>query len=319
MENATGELRPCHQQDQRRSTLHQGLSLSGCEPLPQNQSPDTAVAPPHCSANPRVAAAKITVLNIVAVRSRYHPAFVTAAWMLVAAGCRWPEDPSSVDPARNQLQTRCGEERWAVKTGTDRDAFSVSLRAEDAQLSELIAFPRPAILPHLHRVGPQERQVYRLSGVTLVKYKRESDGDYHLVLSDGLHTMIAEIPLFDCVGSSSPFAPGIRSARARFDSRFDPIDRFQYARIPVALEGVGFFDFLHDQAGVAPNGFELHPVLDLCLGTSCRLAGIDGGTESLHGGQSCGCASASPGSVGAWLALLWVARIWRSCRSRPRP
>jgi len=259
------------------------------------------------------------VLNIVAVNSRYHPAFVAAAWMLAASGCRWPEDPSSADPSRNPLQTKCGEERWAVKTGTDRDAFLVSLQAEDAQLSELVTFPRPSVLPHMRRVGRHETQVYRLSGVTLVKYKRESDGDYHLVLSDGLQTMIAEIPQFDCVGSSSPFAPGIRNARARFDSRFDPIDRFQYARIPVALEGVGFFDFLHDQAGVAPNGFELHPVLDLCFGTSCRLAGIDGGTESLHGGQSCGCASASPGSVGAWLALLWVARIWRSCRSRPRP
>ena len=27
------------------------------------------------------------------------------------------------------------------------------------------------------------------------------------------------------------------------------------------VTGVGFFDFIHGQTGVAPNGIELHPVL----------------------------------------------------------
>jgi hypothetical protein len=27
------------------------------------------------------------------------------------------------------------------------------------------------------------------------------------------------------------------------------------------IRGIGFFDFLHGQTGVAPNGIELHPVL----------------------------------------------------------
>jgi hypothetical protein len=32
------------------------------------------------------------------------------------------------------------------------------------------------------------------------------------------------------------------------------------------VTGVAFFDFLHWQTGVAPNGIELHPVLDfVCL------------------------------------------------------
>jgi hypothetical protein len=30
---------------------------------------------------------------------------------------------------------------------------------------------------------------------------------------------------------------------------------------------VGFFDFLHGQTGVAPNGIELHAVLDIQFGT----------------------------------------------------
>jgi len=29
------------------------------------------------------------------------------------------------------------------------------------------------------------------------------------------------------------------------------------------LHGLGYFDFLHGQDGVAPNGIELHPVTDI--------------------------------------------------------
>jgi len=35
----------------------------------------------------------------------------------------------------------------------------------------------------------------------------------------------------------------------------------------VTITGVGFFDFLHGQTGVAPNGIELHAVLDIQFGT----------------------------------------------------
>ena len=37
--------------------------------------------------------------------------------------------------------------------------------------------------------------------------------------------------------------------------------------MPVTVTGVGFFDFLHGQTGVAPNGIELHAVLDIQFGT----------------------------------------------------
>src|SRR5207245_1819994 len=35
----------------------------------------------------------------------------------------------------------------------------------------------------------------------------------------------------------------------------------------VQVRGVGFFDFLHGQTGVAPNGIEIHPVLNVSFGT----------------------------------------------------
>jgi hypothetical protein len=31
----------------------------------------------------------------------------------------------------------------------------------------------------------------------------------------------------------------------------------------VRITGVGFFDYIHGQHGVAPNGVELHPVLNV--------------------------------------------------------
>ena len=99
---------------------------------------------------------------------------------------------------------------------------------------------------------------------TLTQYKLESDSDYHLVLQDasGL-TMIVEIPSPTCVGAGSPFFAGIQNSRSKFDARFTATTSFQTANIPVQIKGVGMFDFLHGQTGVAPNGIELHPVLDI--------------------------------------------------------
>jgi hypothetical protein len=75
--------------------------------------------------------------------------------------------------------------------------------------------------------------------------------------------MIAEIPAPQCVGSSSPFLPAIRSVRRAFTARFHPTAFWQRPKIRVHIAGVGFFDFKHGQSGVAPNAVELHPVLSM--------------------------------------------------------
>jgi len=60
-----------------------------------------------------------------------------------------------------------------------------------------------------------------------------------------------------------PIFAGVQNARSKFDARFTATTSFQTANIPVQIKGVGMFDFLHGQTGVAPNGIELHPVLDI--------------------------------------------------------
>jgi len=168
----------------------------------------------------------------------------------------------------------CGVERWAVKTGTDLDVGSVNMTPQDSAIATLVGFARPGSLPPNHRVS-QELQVYRLTDITLTIYKLESDSDYHLVLSDGGQTMIAEIPHPSCVGAPSPFLPGIQAARATFDGRYTATTFFQMANVTATVIGAGFFDFFHGQTGVAPNAFELHAVLGICFEAGCQIPGTD--------------------------------------------
>jgi hypothetical protein len=162
------------------------------------------------------------------------------------------------------LAQSCGVERWSVKTGTDADVSKVNVNATTSNtITTMRGWTAPNPIPANNRVSPFETTVWVLNA-TLTQYKLESDSDYHLILSDASgNTLIAEIPLPGCVGSSSPFLSKITSARNAFNARFTPTGSFQTANIPVQITGVGMFDFLHGQTGVAPNGIELHPVLSI--------------------------------------------------------
>src|SRR6266851_1746478 len=164
----------------------------------------------------------------------------------------------------SNLLAQCGVERWSVKTGTDPDAHLVNLSAPtNTTITNMRGFPTPNPIPANNRVSPAETTLWVINA-TLTLFKLESDSDYHLVIQDASgNTMITEIPSPSCVGAGSSFLPGITNARAEFDGRFNATTSFQTANIPVKITGVGMFDFLHGQTGVAPNGIELHAVLDI--------------------------------------------------------
>lgn len=169
-------------------------------------------------------------------------------------------------------QARCGRERWSVKTGTDHQATSIKLANQSpTTLKAMSLWHAPNPIPPRARVAPAETKVWVVNA-TLLKYKIEDDpssgdSDYHLVLSDSHgRRMIAEIPSPDCVGSSSPFADSIKSARSAFDAKFSPTGSFQTANAVVQIRGVGLFDFAHGQAGHAVNYVEIHPVLGITFG-----------------------------------------------------
>ncbi len=112
---------------------------------------------------------------------------------------------------------------------------------------------------------------------TLTAYRAEADGDYHMVIADEAGgTMIAEIPKPGDITGRSYFADGIAGARRAFDEHFQigenpagptppgvSVSAFHEVSVPVRLVGLGFFDFGHNQRGVAPNAIELHPVVDV--------------------------------------------------------
>ncbi len=166
--------------------------------------------------------------------------------------------------AGGSASAQCGVERWSVKTGTDADVAKINpATSTTATIASLVALPTPPVLPPNNRLQPTESTVFVVNA-TLIEFKLETDSDYHIVIQDSAgKTMITEIPSPACVGAGSPFASAIASARSKFDAQLKATSQAQTTSVPVQIKGIGFFDSLHGQTGVAPNGIELHPVLDI--------------------------------------------------------
>jgi hypothetical protein len=179
------------------------------------------------------------------------------------------EEVEQVLAVPNSSTGSCGVERWSVKTGSDADKGLINLSSvTPTTIAALGALSAPSSLPSNNRVQPTETTVFRIQA-TLVEFKLEADSDYHLVMNDGSgHTMIGEIPDPACVSAGSVLTSQVQHSRAQFDAKYNPTGSFQTANVPVTVTGTGFFDFLHGQTGVAPNGIELHAVTDVQFGTS---------------------------------------------------
>ena len=183
------------------------------------------------------------------------------AWLLLLSAV--------VIPVSSTLAQSCGVERWSIKTGTDAGAPNINTSTiSSTTIASLVSLSQPSSLPRNTRLSPTETTVFSIDA-TLVGYKFESDSDYHLVIADASgNTMIVEIPSPNCVGDTSPFSQAITQARAQFDAQFTASDHFVNVNVPIKVTGVGFFDTIHGQTGVAPNGIELHPVLAIDFNSS---------------------------------------------------
>jgi hypothetical protein len=167
-------------------------------------------------------------------------------------------------PEARGSATGCGVERWSIKTLTDPGANQVNLTPVEGTIAALAAIPAP--VGPTDRVAPVDTTTYRISG-TLIFTAKEADGDYHLAIEDAAgKTMIAEIPNPTCAAGSVVLGQ-ITEARKEFEAKFGVPSQYPAPALkpntPVTLTGVGFFDKLHGQTGVAPNGIEMHPVLSV--------------------------------------------------------
>jgi hypothetical protein len=197
-----------------------------------------------------------------------------AGLLLVFAGL-FPVSNLPTSAHANPPET-CGVWRWGIKTLSDGNASEVNFEPRARTIRSLRALAPPAALGrNTPRVGPTEYQVYRLRA-RLLEHKwvccgGGDDGDYHLVLADPKNrarTMIAEMSDPGCPGArNSSRVAALRAVRRKYDALFGPPPKGRFGvlgnRPLVFVTGVGFFDAVHGQKGVAPNGIELHPVLDV--------------------------------------------------------
>ena len=174
-------------------------------------------------------------------------------------------------PSSPPVGIMCGEERWLVKTLSDQNAAQVNVTPVQSSVAELRNLAPPPSLPQSSRIAPTELTVFTLTA-QVVEMKLEEDRDIHLVIaepSDPTVTMITEFPDADqCSGAvASAHTAEMRTARAALVAAFGQPSPSQFTNLTgmATVSGVGFFDFLHGQTGVAPNGIELHPVIGFSL------------------------------------------------------
>jgi len=168
----------------------------------------------------------------------------------------------SVNGADYGFTGSCGVERHEVKDLLDGFLPGAAV---DSSVSQLRALPVPADAEAGRT--PPERVVYRIQALALAD-KVEADSDVHLAIADPAEpsrTMIAELPAASCLAGSTE-APELEAARADLVAALGgPSTGSSYHGLSpspcVTLTGVAFFDRIHGQRGVAPNGIELHPLL----------------------------------------------------------
>lgn len=188
--------------------------------------------------------------------------------------------------------TRCGIERWALKTLTDPDAgIFKNATPTDTTVAKLVAESAPAKLTDAR--APQEKQLFHLQAL-LIGWKEEignsgtkgsstgtattssaggtsvPDHDFHIVIADPTNTktqMIIEVPDPACQAvCSSAFLDQIKVARQTVTGQLGkPATSVVPLPKPwlVEITGPGLFDFAHGQDGLARNCIEIHPVLEI--------------------------------------------------------
>ena len=162
----------------------------------------------------------------------------------------------------------CGVERWPVKTLSDPGARQVNFAVRPATVRYLGSLPASA--GGQDSRGPLESRVFGVQA-RLVSVKRESDSDYHVVLSEGGATMIAEMPFVGCTaGAQHRYA--METAHAGLERALGgPVgESWVHLSLRVRVAGVLFFDFPHGQSGHARNYAELHPVTGFRVLTGSR-------------------------------------------------
>jgi hypothetical protein len=170
----------------------------------------------------------------------------------------------------NGKQVMCGgTERWAVKVLTDAAVSTINFTSIPATVASMVNIVTPTPSTSMPRYAGVEDKCYTFTCNVTVK-KAETDNDYHLVLSDGTHTLIGEIPDPVCAAAASSNYVAQYTAGRNFVDTYIGTGSYSSVHIPVVqVYGVAFVDPPHGQTGAAPNNLEIHPILKInFLGTT---------------------------------------------------
>ncbi|HYX30884.1 MAG TPA: hypothetical protein VE863_20265 [Pyrinomonadaceae bacterium] len=178
-------------------------------------------------------------------------------------------------PARGgspQTKARAPVFRWKVRTGADPDAELVEEKPVQITIEKLAAKHRPADMKDPTKVYPAyqdrraegvERTIYEVEAV-IVAHKLQMSGSYHLDLQGETgRTIIANSVDPQHVDPGSRWAKQIATVRKEVEERLKPGPVYTGGSWRVRITGIGFFNQVHGQHGVAPNGIELTPVLSI--------------------------------------------------------
>jgi hypothetical protein len=164
-----------------------------------------------------------------------------------------------------QAAPLCGVERWSVKTL--QDPAGKALNLSSITKTTVSALRSKTVLrgPNGSRGSGVESTFYEVRA-RLVSAKLEEDDDIHLVIKGVTTsgTMIVEFPTVACSsGATTGAKTRMKNARNAFVAACGMPGASSFTKLKgkATIRGIGLFDFLHGQTGVAPNGIELHPVL----------------------------------------------------------
>jgi hypothetical protein len=172
------------------------------------------------------------------------------------------------DPETGEY-VKCGQERWDVKTLSDADTSQINFNAPKlTTVTEQIHMERP-------EGTMQERQHTETTeyefDCNIIGFKREKDQDFHIVVAD-VNTeerMVIEIASPECesVKQSGRYTE-MKVVHNWFEQNIG-VPHYSFYNLPnpmaVKVRGIGYWDFLHHQTGMAANGREIHPVLSIQL------------------------------------------------------
>lgn len=163
----------------------------------------------------------------------------------------------------------CGIDRRDVKSLLDKEAAKIKWTPKNhtvKYLSKLIQVPFPAKDKKFNkkiRYG-NEFNVYEIK-CRIREFRKEDDGDYHLVLvdlNDTTITIVGEIIDPNCPDlSGSQYMGAFKNIREEFELFKLPKNKVMEG--VYTITGVCFYDKLHGQLGISANGIELHPIMDI--------------------------------------------------------